>query len=398
MDVKEPNTRKAVLRIDPELETGSGTTILRNALDQPILRRRVREVLQHQFWHRFEKANTRYRVKMLEQGIVPSIFAKVLAFKGSKRTKRNKRGLPLRSIANLPVRPMQGSKEISKSCGQRVVHGDCIHVMKDMKKDSVDVTVTSPPYNIGIAYNSYDDRKTQEEYLSWIKEMSSEVCRVLKPNGSFFLNVGGTNKDPNIPDRVCAAILGTGDFVLQNEITWVKSISIKHPPMIEEFKKTLKDLGLSIKDLKKIKPNLDLSQLEEEQWRTHGHFKPINSKRFVNNCYEKIYHFTKKGDVAIERLAIGVPYEHKSNIARWKHNSDGESLRDKRCKGNCWHIPYKTVVAAKDHPAGYPPQLAEECIKLHGVSDSLVVLDPFLGAGSTLVACRNLGVHGLGLR
>ena len=48
-----------------------------------------------------------------------------------------------------------------------------------------------------------------------------------------------------------------------------------------------------------------------------GHFKPIPSNRYLNNFYEFIFHFTKKGDVKLDKLAIGVPYQDKSNVRRW---------------------------------------------------------------------------------
>jgi len=61
-----------------------------------------------------------------------------------------------------------------------------------------------------------------------------------------------------------------------------------------------------------------------------GHFKPINSKRFLNDCHEFVFHFTKSGKAPVDRLAVGVPYADKSNISRWFHTEG----KDKRCSGN----------------------------------------------------------------
>ena len=69
-------------------------------------------------------------------------------------------------------------------------------------------------------------------------------------------------------------------------------------------------------------------------------------------------------------------------------------MRDRRCRGNVWHIPYKTVQAGKEHPAGFPVELAENCIRLHGSAG--LVLDPFLGSGTTLIESQALGRHGIG--
>jgi len=236
---------------------------------------------------------------------------------------------------------------------QRILIGDCADALATMAPESVDLVVTSPPYNIGVAYRTYRDDRPREHYLAWFAGIGASIARVLKPEGSFFLNVGSTSANPWIALDVAQSL--RAQFRLQNHIQWVKSVSIGEDSV--------------------------------------GHFKPISSRRFLNHNHEAIFHFTKSGTVPIDRLAIGVPFKDKSNIARWGH------ARDRRCAGNVWFIPYRTVQSRAekfDHPAGFPVELAERCIRLHGVEDALV-LDPFLGAGSTLVAAARLGCRGLGI-
>jgi site-specific DNA-methyltransferase (adenine-specific) len=106
---------------------------------------------------------------------------------------------------------------------------------------------------------------------------------------------------------------------------------------------------------------------------------------------EYIFHLTKTGIVEIDRLAIGVPYQDKSNIGRWK-----VATQDKRCRGNTWFIPYETIKnREKDrpHPSTFPSKLPEMCI---GLKRTKVVLDPFMGLGSTALACLRLGVSCIG--
>ena len=77
---------------------------------------------------------------------------------------------------------------------------DCVEGMdKRLQMGGVDVVVTSPPYNIGAAYNSYHDRLPRQDYLDWMEKVGKGIWRVLNDNGSFFLNVGGTLVDPWIP-------------------------------------------------------------------------------------------------------------------------------------------------------------------------------------------------------
>ncbi|MBL1256650.1 site-specific DNA-methyltransferase [Methylocystis sp. Sn-Cys] len=236
---------------------------------------------------------------------------------------------------------------------QKVVLGDCETLLAGIPAGSVDVVVTSPPYNIGVTYRSYDDRKPRQAYLQWLGRIAVEISRVLKHDGSLFLNVGSTNSDPWVAMDV--ANVFREHFTMQNNFTWVKSISIGNDSV--------------------------------------GHFKPISGKRFLNHNHESVFHFTKSGCVELDRLAIGVPFKDKTNIARWGHE------RDKRCGGNVWFIPYRTVRSKSQkfgHPAGFPVELPERCIRLHGRQNP-VVLDPFLGAGSTLAAAQKLGCDGIGI-
>ena len=107
---------------------------------------------------------------------------------------------------------------------QTVILGDCRDVMARMEPGSVDVVVTSPPYNLSLAYHVYDDSKTEEDYIAWLAEVAIRVKDVLKPDGSFFLNIAGSPSQPLLPHRL--ALKMSELFVLQNTIHWIKSIAI----------------------------------------------------------------------------------------------------------------------------------------------------------------------------
>jgi site-specific DNA-methyltransferase (adenine-specific) len=214
---------------------------------------------------------------------------------------------------------------------------------------------------------------------------------VLKASGSLFLNIGAAPSNPMLPHEIAIELRDV--FVLQNTIHWIKSIAIEercsrrpagdatrtqqrhrssafHPPS-RSFGAAGREAAIAI--------------------RSFGHFKPISSKRFLNDCHEYIFHFTKSGRVELDRLALGVPYQDKSNIARWTHTRG----TDLRCRGNTWFVPYETIQSRekeRPHPATFPVQLAEWCINLHGASRVHTMLDPFLGIGNSAVAAHRCGV------
>src|SRR4029077_11689430 len=102
---------------------------------------------------------------------------------------------------------------------------NCVKGMSRLPNEHVDLVVTSPPYNLGIRYRRYSDRQDRQSYLRWCHQSAEEVRRILKPNGSFFLNVGGAPSNPMLPHEILMTMHDL--FVLQNTIHWIKSIAIE---------------------------------------------------------------------------------------------------------------------------------------------------------------------------
>src|SRR3954467_2255247 len=137
---------------------------------------------------------------------------------------------------------------------------DCTEGMQSLAAGSVDVCVTSPPYNLDIEYSRYDDNRSRTDYLAWARSWISEVHRLLSKDGSFFLNIGSSPSNPMLPHEVILTIRDL--FALQNTIHWIKSITVK------------------TKDAVSV---------------SAGHFKPINSQRYLTDCHEFIFHLSKTG-------------------------------------------------------------------------------------------------------
>ncbi|MHA1728740.1 MAG: DNA-methyltransferase [Promethearchaeota archaeon] len=237
--------------------------------------------------------------------------------------------------------------------GNQTVFFKSSETMKEIKNDSIDVIVTSPPYNRGKKYSSDDNRThndnlPESEYLSFLERVWRECFRVCQKKGVFFLNIGDSALDQGISEKVATTAVRTGWTRIQ-DIIWVKSIYGK------------------------------------------GHYTPSGGDKRFNNVWEHIFMFVKNPNgYKLDTKAIGIPYADKSNIGRYG-NSD---LRD---PGNVWHICYEKTTGAtikKGHEAPFPIGLPYKCIK--SIPDARTVLDPFLGTGTTLAATNSLGVRGFG--
>lgn len=223
--------------------------------------------------------------------------------------------------------------------------------MLELESNSIDVIVTSPPYNIGKSYSSergfYDDQLPYQKYLAFIQRVFTECYRVLRNDGVFFLNIGDSAKDQGKSEDVVRSAVDVGFQRLQTAI-WIKSIFGK------------------------------------------GHYTPSGGSRRLNNLWEFIFILVKGKSYRFDPKAIGIPYADKSNIGRYS-NID---LRD---PGDLFFSPYvKTTgrTIKKGHEAPFPVGLAWNLIRL--VPGAKCVLDPFAGIGSTLAAARHLGIDGTG--
>jgi len=290
--------------------------------------------------------------------------------------------------------------------------------MNSQAEKSIQCIITSPPYNLDIKYGTYQDDLPRDGYLKWLNDVAVAMKQVLTDDGQVFLNVGYSNLDPWVAMDVAQVFRQV--FVLQNNSTWVKHIAVN-------------DQG-------------------------YGQYKPILSDRFASATTESIFHFTKNGNVKVDRLAIGQRnksegykypelYSESRHIAtqrrkasrklgfdNWmdlKSNGSDKQKEEyeiilasllvknpydpdkKKCIGNAWFIPYtptsklaKEVGTANDtgtregsrggHPATFPEQLPDMCIRFSGIALGSRVYDPFNGTGTTLLSALKNGMYGIG--
>ena len=189
--------------------------------------------------------------------------------------------------------------------------------------------------------------------------MGRRTAAGAETGGSLFLNLGASPSNPLCPHELVLRLRDL--FVLQNTIHWIKAISIED------------DAGLTT---------------------SRGHFKPISSPRYLNDCHEYIFHLTPEGKTPIDRLALGVPYADKSNIARWGHTGG----RIGAAAGTPGLFRTKPFSAARRSGR---IRRHSRCSWRNGASgcraldESETMLDPFLGIGNSAVAAKRCGVKTL---
>jgi len=227
--------------------------------------------------------------------------------------------------------------------------GDALEYLRGLDSESVQLVVTSPPYNVG---KEYEKKLSHEDYVAWQRDVIEQLVRVLTPGGSICWQVGnGIDRGEVIPlDAIFYPIFKSFGLKLRNRIVW----SFGH--------------GL------------------------HA------SKRFSGR-HETILWFTKGDDYFFNLDAVRVPAKYPLK-RHFKGPRKGELSGNPLGKnpGDVWEIPnVKSNHPEKTaHPCQFPVGLAERLV-LALTREGNIVLDPFMGSGSTAIAAVKNGRRGVGV-
>lgn len=211
---------------------------------------------------------------------------------------------------------------------------DCIAGMKRLTSNSVQVIVTSPPYNVSKPYRTYNDNLAYDQYKQFLSKVFKECFRALNTKGVMFVNISNC-RDNQFKAYDAAYLAREAGFKLIDTILWSK-------------------------------PNP----------------RYYNTDRMLTNAYEFLFMFAKSKHYAFDKYAIGVPCIHSDKL---------------KCRTNVWQIPKITFnqFTTFGHCAMFPVELPELCIKLCS-KEGDVVLDPFMGAGTTAIAAKILDRNYIG--
>ena len=207
--------------------------------------------------------------------------------------------------------------------------GDCLEIMSTLPDNSIDMVITSPPYNVGVNYNGKGenaDKLPLKVYQEWALSVTSNITRLLISGGRMCLELGGAGR--NFPL----------DYIWQDAA----------------YKNGLGLFGALALEHRKTNPTAWGSWLKADAVNTIPNF-------------HMLYIFYKD----TPRKTGGETTINKADFVEWTRGY--------------WHISY-SAGSSKQHPATFPLELPKRCMLLFGHKNDLV-LDPFAGTGTTCIAC-----------
>lgn len=234
----------------------------------------------------------------------------------------------------------QGRREGMLDWRNSILHGDA-REMEELPDESIDLVLTSPPYNLGVKYQDsnqdfegFDDDRDQAEYQEFLTEVLSECYRVLREKGGrLVLIVGGMGSeqgDTPTDHLVLETALNLG-FQLRREIIWDKGVSAGRSPI-------------------------------------YGSFMSASSPAIFERHESILVFYTDS----------------------FKRPDPGTDTIDKdtflKSTDSVWQISTDSKIG-NQHPAPFPVKLAQRAIELFSFEGD-IVLDPFIGSGSTAIAAK----------
>jgi site-specific DNA-methyltransferase (adenine-specific) len=223
---------------------------------------------------------------------------------------------------------------------------DCLETIKKMELKSIHCVLTSPPYNVtkrkgGYAdkqprYDKYQDWKSEEEYIEWTIGIFQELDKVLVENGVILYNFSYSIENPALPYTMMCGIISQTNFTIADTIIWKKNNSIPHPASYNRLNRIVEFVFVIVR---------------EKELKTF-------------NCNKKVVKISPKGQNY---------YEIVDNFITAKNNDESTNVNK---------ATYST----------------EFCIKLLNIytKESDIIYDPFMGTGTTGVACKMIGRNFIG--
>ena len=276
-------------------------------------------------------------------------------------------------------------KEVVPIQLDHIYTGDCLEVLKTLPDESVHCCITSPPYYALRDYGvdgQIGREATPKEYISRLTEVFTEVRRVLRSDGTLWLNISDTYAGKG----------NQGSYVDAKNPKGRNGQAVALNYKVE---------GCKPKDMIGMMPE----SVKDRCARCYEHIFLFSKSRKYFFDYKAISEPIAPGTVS--RLKRGVKGSNKYgeaipgqakqqtiNLCREHGAITDEMINPLRNKRDVWII--NTVPFKGGHYAAYPPKLVETCL-LAGCPEGGVVLDPFMGSGTTGMVAKQLDRHYIGI-
>lgn len=256
--------------------------------------------------------------------------------------------------------PLQEGRESSAEIlvqFDRIIQGDCIEGMNKLPEGSVDLAFADPPFNIGYAYDVYQDRKDHSAYLEWSRRWGAAVRRVLKPTGAFWLAIGD-----EYAAELKIVFQNALGFTCRSWVVWYYTFGVN---CTKKFSRSHAHLFHFVRDPKQFTFNNDAIRVPSARQLVYADARANARGRLPDDTW----------------------------ILRPQDLPDGFQPDE-----DTWY--FSRVCGTFKERAGWhgcqmPEQLLGRIIRACSNPDE-VVLDPFGGSGTTLVVARKLGRRFIG--
>lgn len=305
----------------------------------------------------------------------------------------------------------------------KLLTGDSAKLLKEIPDNSIHMVITSPPYfqqrDYGVE-GAIGNEQTVEEYIDNLMEIFHECVRIVRPDGHIVFNLGDKYKNGSlllVPWRFSIEVLKREPVKLINVVTWVKL-----NPTPRQYKKRLVnatepffifvksdnyyfnlDAFMSIRTLFKERKNHNSLKIGQKYFELieKSNLTPEQKKKAKEEL-EKVLKEVKEGKIAGFRMKIkgihALPFGGQEGGRKIQLEKQGFTIiriLGEDLKKDVIESPVETIKGVK-HPAIYPEFVVGELIKLLCPPGG-IVLDPFVGSGTTAVVAKKLGRHYIGI-